>query len=402
MKQAIHLRRKSRRHPGGRLAASRGISLIELLVGITVSMLTVLAITQVFLASEEQRRVPASMATTQTNAILALDAIQRDIQQAGYGLGGGAWLGCTTGTSTEASAKGLSALMLAPLLIQAGTAADPSDSITVLYSGKVGPSMPMVTAEAHDDSIAAPAFVVTSNLGLRRLDWFVAVTPDGASCDAFQVLVPGAPTANPIAATSDKWAIRHVPAERPDDADGDHPGQFPNQTVLANLGENPVYRRWSVADVDQQFSLQMTDLATAAPVGGGTPPAVDAYPDIVLMRAFYGKDTDADGVIDTYDTAVPATGDWGQVLGVRLAVVTRSSERVKGDEPVTPDPLVWNLGSATVAGSDACDADASSQCLELTLNHTVPSGSDEWQFYRYRLFDTMVPLRNLIWNASSS
>lgn len=139
-----------------RRASSRGISLVELLVGITVSMLTVLAITQVFLASEEQRRVPSSLATTQVNAILALDAIQRDIQQAGYGLGGGEWLGCTTGTSAHASSKGLSGLTLAPVQIEAGDAANPSDRLTILYSGKVGPALPMQLAEDHDDSATPP------------------------------------------------------------------------------------------------------------------------------------------------------------------------------------------------------------------------------------------------------
>ncbi|MDD3786645.1 MAG: PilW family protein [Hydrogenophaga sp.] len=386
-----------------RRAASRGISLVELLVGITVSMLTVLAITQVFLASEEQRRVPSSLATTQVNAILALDAIQRDIQQAGYGLGGGEWLGCTTGTSAHASSKGLSGLTLAPVQIEAGDAANPSDRLTILYSGKVGPALPMQLAEDHDDSATPPYFTVTSNVGVRRQDWFVVATPDGSACDTFQAMDPDNPVANPIAAAGiEKWTIRHLPDDKPLAPNGDPQPTLPSESRLLNLGENPVFHQWSVAGNDQQFSLQVTDLATPAPVGGGARPAADAYPDIVLMRAFYGKDTDADGVIDTYDTEAPAVGDWGQVLGVRLAIVARSTERVKGDDPVTPEPLVWNLGDADVPDAEACDADADSNCLELSLEHTVPAGSDEWQFYRYRLFDTMVPLRNLIWNASPS
>lgn len=167
-------------------SAQRGISLLELLVGIIVSMFTVLAITQVFLESERQRRIPATGADAQVNGILALDAIQRDVRQAGYGLGGGPWVGnCTTGVSSEAQAVGLSGLPLAPVTIAAGSGTAPSDSIDILSSGKVDAALQIKLEE--DRANGNGAFIVPSTVGIEANDWLIiATSPAGTTCHAFR------------------------------------------------------------------------------------------------------------------------------------------------------------------------------------------------------------------------
>lgn len=353
--------------------AQRGISLLELLVGIVVSMFTVLAITQVFLESERQRRIPATGADAQVNGILALDAIQRDVRQAGYGLGGGPWVGnCTTGVSSEAQAVGLSGLPLAPVTIAAGSGTAPSDSIDILSSGKVDAALQIKLEEDRADGNGA--FIVPSTVGIEANDWLIiATSPAGTTCHAFQAL---------SLTSAAPWSITptgSVPA-------------YAAGSLLTNLGAAPIRRRWSVSDT---FHLRITNLAAS---GTPTPAAADdAYPEVVLLRAFYAKDTDADGAVDTYDTTTPADrAAWNQVIGVRLALVVRSPQW--NQEEVTPSAPVWNLGSAaTVAGSAACAGDASSKCITLGLTHTATG--DEWKHYRYRMYDSLIPLRNLLWNA---
>lgn len=348
----------------------RGISLLELIVGIVISMLTVLVITQVFLESERQRRIPATGADAQVNGILALDAIQRDVRQAGYGLSGGPWVGaCTTGNLAEAQAVGLASLRLAPVAITAGSGAAPSDSIDILSSGKVDAAMQIKLAEDHANGNGK--LIVPSTLGIEAGDWLIVSTPTGSQCDAFQAQA---------LATAEPWGITpsgSVPA-------------YTAGSLLSNMGAAPVRRRWSVSgSAASAFALQMTDLATASPAAGS-----DAYPEIVLLRAFYAKDTDADGAIDTYDTATPTDrAGWSQVIGLRLALVVRSPQWSK--EEATASAPRWNLGSATVAGGAACPDDAGSQCIALGLTHT---GTD-WKHYRYRMYESLIPLRNLLWNA---
>jgi len=353
--------------------AQRGISLLELLVGIVVSMFTVLAITQMFLESERQRRIPATGADAQVNGILALDAIQRDVRQAGYGLGGGPWVGnCTTGDLSEAQAVGLSSLPLAPVTIAAGSGTAPSDSIDILSSGKEDAALQITLEE--DRANGNGVFIVPSTVGIEANDWLIiATSPAGTTCHAFQAL---------SLASAAPWSITpsgSVPA-------------YAAGSLLTNLGAAPVRRRWSVSDT---FHLRITNLAAS---GTPTPAAADdAYPEVMLLRAFYAKDTDADGTVDTYDTTTPTDRTaWNQVIGVRLALVVRSPQW--NQEEVTPSAPVWNLGSAaTVAGSAACTRDASSKCITLGLTHT--SGGDEWKHYRYRMYDSLIPLRNLLWNA---
>ncbi len=354
--------------------AQRGISLLELLVGIVVSMLTVLVITQVFLESERQRRIPATGADAQINGILALDAVQRDVRQAGYGLSGGPWVGgCTTGTSTEAAAVGLSDLTLAPVTITPGNGTAPSDSIDILSSGKVDAALQVKLAEDHASGNGK--LILPSILGVEADDWLIVSTTTGSQCDAFQAQA---------LATSEPWGITPSGSVR----------AYTAGSLLSNLGAAPIRRRWSVSDT---FRLRMTNLATS---GTPTPAATDdAYPEVVLLRAFYAKDTDADGAIDTYDTTTPIDrSGWSQIVGLRLAMVVRSPQWNK--EEVTPSAPQWNLGKATTAaGSAACADDANSQCITLGLTHTVANGSSDWKHYRYRMYESLIPLRNLLWNA---
>lgn len=359
----------------------RGVTLIELLVGIVIGMLTVLVITQVFLNSEQQRRTPAEGANAQINGILALDAIQRDVRQSGYGLGGGMWMGrCTTRTSSEAATVGLSALALAPLVIQSGSGASPSDSIEILSSGKIDAAMQIRLKESRDSANAA--FVIPSPMGIETGDWLIAAANGGSPCTAFkaQAISTGAP-----------WNV--TPNINVADA-------YDDKSSLLNMGASPIRRRWSVAgSAAGAFSLQMTNLAT----GAAAPSANDAYPGVVLLRALYAKDTGGDGVIDTYDTTAPVElAGWQQVVGVRLALVVRSPEW--SQDEVTPRPLQWDLGkpSSEVAGSIECRLDSTHQCLELGLTHTVAQGSDEWKHYRYRMYESMIPLRNMLWNAAGN
>jgi type IV pilus assembly protein PilW len=51
----------------------------------------------------------------------------------------------------------------------------------------------------------------------------------------------------------------------------------------------------------------------------------------------------------------------------------------------------WDVGTAiTVAGAATCGA---SKCLNIKVDHLT-----DWQRYRYRLFDTVIPLKNMMWN----
>ena len=137
--------------------------------------------------------------------------------------------------------------------------------------------------------------------------------------------------------------------------------------------------------VDANYSLQQRTLNLAS----GAMDTLDLFPQIVMLRAMYGKDTDGDNTVDTFDNTTPTTNaGWRQVRAVRLALVARSSSYQK-DEVTTTAPL-WDVGTvATIAGTTTC---GSSKCLALPVN-----GVPDWQHYRYAVFEVTAPLRNVIW-----
>jgi type IV pilus assembly protein PilW len=84
-----------------------------------------------------------------------------------------------------------------------------------------------------------------------------------------------------------------------------------------------------------------------------------------------------------------------------LVIVARSGQYEK--TAVTQSAqLTWDLGPLTLEG--VTDAQAGVQSTCNTSNHCVAldvsasGASNEWQHYRYKIFDTVVPLRNVVWN----
>jgi len=81
-------------------------------------------------------------------------------------------------------------------------------------------------------------------------------------------------------------------------------------------------------------------------------------------------------------------------------IVARSGQREK--DIVTAAEPTWDIGSNVAAsyiktpGSAAtvCAAGAGACQLPLPLSHL-----SDWQHYRYKVFDTAIPLRNMLWNG---
>src|SRR3989304_8944146 len=72
--------------------SGRGFSLVEIIIAVVVGMLGILAIMQVFLVSEGQKRTTTGGADAQENALMGMFTLEREMRIAGLGLVG---LGCT-------------------------------------------------------------------------------------------------------------------------------------------------------------------------------------------------------------------------------------------------------------------------------------------------------------------
>lgn len=367
-----------RLHP---LRAQRGLTLVELMVSVVLGMLTVLVVTQVTLQAEGRRRTISMGSDAQVNGSLALFAMQRDIQMSGYGaVVQPDALGCTvTGKFGAAAAF---SFPLAPVVITNGLNGAP-DTLTVLLSRTGDSSVPARITEIHPQ--ANSSFVVDAAMGVRAGDLMIAV-PKTQSANTQCALVQVTTNTAAPATTLSSTRIPHTSAGSSWNQSAALPaGGYVVDSYLLNMGDM-VARTYSVSATQ---NLQTTERSRA----NGNVNTADLFPQIVTLQALYGKDTDADDVVDTYDNTTPNTNaGWLQVRTIRLAIVARSNQFEK--TPVTTSQPLWDVGSTTVQGTVTANCHTSSQCITLQVNQTP-----DWQHYRYKVYETVIPLRNVLWNS---
>jgi type IV pilus assembly protein PilW len=358
------------------------------MVGVVLGLLTVLLISQVFANAEAQKRTATSGSDAQLNGALALYSLQRDVQMSGYGLAANpAALGCLV--KGQFGATVLTPFTLAPVVISLG-ASDGPDSITLLSSSKTNFSLPMYVTENH--TTATNYFVVRSTLGTAVGDVLVAI-PEAWDATNWCSLI--AATSDSVTTTSTLSAT-YVPHATGSSDSWNQSGTtvfptagYPAASTLVNLGQI-TYSTYSVSGTQ---ALQVTTLSSTT----GTLSTQEVYPQIVTMKALYGRDTNGDGVVDTYNTTASTTAaGWAQVLSIRVAVVARSGQREK-DIVTTANPT-WDVGN-TGTGALSTSTCGSSRCMTLKVGDPASVTDTEWKYYRYKVYDTVIPLRNVLWNS---
>ena len=343
---------------------SRGVGLVETMIGLVVGMLMVLVIFQVYQVHEGQKRTTTGGSDAQQNAGYGLFMIGRDISIAGNGI-----------AASATALDGCALLRPIPIVISAGATDSDPDSVTVLYGGSSSLSTPVAflnNATIVSASSAGP-YQVASPVGFSPNDVIAAV--EGANCtlstiDAGGVVVSG---------TTGYATITHTPIA------GNMATTYNAiNAALVNLGaaasatsDTAVARVVYSVDPATSTLRSQNQLPTNGPINA-------VVSDVINLKAQFGLDTDNDGTVDTWQAA---TGQWSaanvvtqplatllQVRAVRVAIVTRSEQYER--DLVTPGPLLMFDGATT-----------------------MNLGADE-QHYRYKVFETIIPLRNAVWNAS--
>jgi type IV pilus assembly protein PilW len=360
----------------------RGFTIVELMVGMLIGLLAVIVITQVMLISEGQKRTTTGGSDAQVNGALALYTVQRNVEMAGYGiLSSRDVVGCPISALYQGNPITRFPTRLAPVVItrQADRAAallpaGPGDAIRVMSSSKTSFSVPTRVTPPGFAKAAGLSFPVTAALGVQKDDLALVAVDSVTPCWVIQ-------------ATADATG-ESIP--RDDNATWNRNGTpdqvYGDGSVLINLG--------TLIDTTYLTDGSVLKQESFDPSAPNTRITSDVQPDIVNMRALYGKDTSNDGVIDAYDDVTPTTNaQWLQVLAVRVVIVARSGQFEKED--VTSAELSWDVGltlAMTTAGVVNCGA---SRCLPLKLDHL---GAD-WKRYRYKQFETVIPLRNMLWSS---
>lgn len=340
-----------------------GFSLVELMVGMTIGLIVTMVVTQVFGFFDMQRQATSGTADAQTNGSIALYSISREMQMAGYGLipsvDANSPLECTTVTpGPEAIASAGMTVAAGISNLSAVTISDGavSDVVTIRYGDSILGGIPTsITASPVGQTLE-----VGSNLNCKDGD-FVVITR-GTSCAVSRL-------ANPTGVTGTQdlhlLASETVPVQA-----------IMGDSNISCLG-NWINSTYSVANGNLQRNGQ------------------DQISGIVSIQAQYGVSATAnDNVIaqwvdpkTTWASSAMTTALRNRIKAVRIAVVARNSKK-------EPDVV-----------TAACDATATPP----TGLCTWPGGPDidlssadaDWAQYRYRVFETIIPLRNVIWSKGT-
>ncbi len=337
-----------------------GAGLVATLAGLLVGLAATIVMLDLFAHAEGARRNAAGVADAQQTGNLALFTLAAAIGNAGNALAANAAaLATCVDTGDVATTQ-----RPVPLLIAPGASAGAPDSIVVRYGA------PAALAAAMRLALAAPAgapFAVRSPTGFAAGDALVAIRGDGR-CAATVATAVTAPDADGVV------EIAHAGL----------PDAFPAGSLLLDVG--PPARgervRYDVVDA----ALRSLDLATP----GAAPNPLAS--NIVNLKAQYGVDSDGDGVLDAWVDATAAPWTPAEVLAadpaqlarikaVRIGLIVKS-EVYDRDAAAAYDWVLFDCGD-----------DDKARCPGR-LTGRLPA---KW---RYRSYETLVPLRNAIWNAS--
>lgn len=334
---------------------SGGFTLVELLIGMLIAMIGVIIMMEVLLSSEERTRTTTGGNDALSNGAVMLHVLQRDLLQAGYGLNAMKLLGCSVVLPTGAT------VALSPMVINPATTLVPAgdantDRILVFYGNDNGQpeGNTIYTVTGNDYSVQSPtAFAVGD---------YVIAAPD--TCTAALTL------AKVTAVDTSKVTVDTV---------------LPSGTVLYNMGKAPRVVAYAV----RGGSLTSCDFMSVDCRTNNATNWAAVSANIPSLRAVYGRDTTAgsmDGIVDSYDQTTPTDAcGWARVASARVAIVARSAQYESQIDAGTGQRACQQVTTAAPAWQGTSAAPI------------VLSGLADWQCYRYRTFESVAPVRNVIW-----
>ena len=358
-----------------------GFSLIEILVGLVISLLVTLVIMQVFSVFEGQKRSTTGTADAQTNGNIALYKVQRDVQLAGYGLPVFAKtdspLLCTTFTPSGTN--------LSPITItDGGNAAGASDSVTVRYGSTPLGGVPVVIASAPSPATSPMEVTVPNNMGCAVGD--TALITSGTSC----VLVEGSGADGGLLALT-----------------------TPSSTVIKLRVGTGVATGASIACLGTwstyTYAVDSLQRLTRSVTENGATITSPNVAEIVNLQAQYGVSATANNnqVVQWVDAIDYDPGEnWGpnitvanrnRIKAVRIAIVARNGLLEKEDVTTACSSTT----TANPTGLCAWDATSANPTIASPAPTIDLSSITDWQKYRYRVFETIIPIRSMIWSKDT-
>jgi type IV pilus assembly protein PilW len=417
-----------------RTAAQAGFTLVEIMIGLLIGVIGIVIIMQVYAVSESYKRTATSGTDAQSNGAVALYLIEREIRLAGYGMNSMIPSGCTTvRVWNDNTGTGMDLRMTPFEINPAGVPAGDANTDVLLIS--YGSSDNFVSGVSADQSSNSSAnFTVKTNRdGFRAGDLVVAYQPGAGpggtdSCVLNELTgVPGANgNCNGSSGSGGSDVLTHNTGKykNPNDNCEDTTAVHNNSSGIKDADGNTVPALNSTSG-GQLFDLGGLPQVKIYAIHGGNLTGCDMLNkdctnlanydvlvnDVVSLRAAYGEDFDGvdtptttlgDGKVDRWSRAALVTkSQISRVLAASVQVTARSALKEKPSNGGTtcdatltasrPDRGQTTDWYQSIAAMQSPSGTLASGAIDLSAT------SADWKCYRYKLFQTSVPLRNMIW-----
>ncbi|MES2353095.1 MAG: PilW family protein [Pseudomonadota bacterium] len=353
----------------------QGFSLAELMVAMVIGLVASLVIQQMFSVFSAQSRTTTSGADAQENGLVASQMIERDIRSAGYGLTNSALLNCTTTYTYRSDIDApIPNFSLRGFSITDGGAGP--DELTFQYGTSIRAGVDSTISDTMPQS--SSELKVSNTNGFSDGDLMMVV--QGTKCTLMQI--------TQVQAAS--FHLQHNPGGSGLTYNPTVPFQTTNAWPAYDAGAS-LFNLGSITS--RQYKILNNSLQLSEDSGVTFN---DLVRDIVTIQAQYGITATAvssdhavtkwvNATVDpTTGTnwAAPSATDFQRIKAIRFAVVARSNLR-ESTQVTSTSLTLWPqvTSGQTTSGLTYAVADAD-------------------RYYRYKVYQTVVPMRNVIWGSN--
>lgn len=335
----------------------RGLSIIELMVGMVVAMLVGIAATGSAVMFTASQRQGMGTGGAIVNANNVLNALKGDVALAGLGFFNNSVALCSTLNLSQDTTVLSDNAAFAPVRVTSG---GDFDSVDIVYSSVVDSGASAQIGAASDGTAARMQSLLPVAAGQT-----VMLAPDRVSGTCTLRTV----TAVTAAANGNPQQVDFGTTGVFNRATFTTPGVYPRGSRVALIGD----LRWN------RYAVNSNNLEMSRPLDGTS--AVLAR-DVMAFRVQYG--VSATAATNTLDSWQSASGTWAsltstniaRVQALRIGMIVRSPAMERRDAngncvATTDAPQVFGYTPTSFGNSDTT-----------------------WRCYRYRVVTAIVPLRN--------
>ena len=314
-----------------------GIGLVEIMVALTLGLVSMGGVLQVFLSNKQTYRMQEAHARLQENGRFAMEKISRDIREAGY------W-GCASRSVSASLKTTLNTLgtyqdyfydftrIVEGFESTGSSTWSPNIDTNVFLNARGGNDILTVRAPLGSNiRITAPMASssddpsISANNELNPND--IVMVSDCASAIIMQVTDPSPQTAGPLQHTTGSGT--------PGNSTTDLGAVYGNDAEVAEIGTVSYYiRNNNYSGLPSLYRRE------------GSNNAEELIEGVENMQILYGEDTDGDFSANRYLPA-NSVGNWANVVSVRLSLVLMTVE-----DNLTSSAQTYQFNGAPVTAPD--------------------------------------------------